>query len=110
MDLDIVSGAGSIISNVLDYSKWIRAFITTSGPLSNSDYAALKTPRSLIPSGDEIDSPFAGSQAYALGWFSSVYAGYELFEHSGGMEAFGAQVRKFLPESPSMKSKPANQP
>jgi hypothetical protein len=102
MDLDIVSGAGSIISNVLDYSKWIRAFLTTSGPLSKSDYAALKAPRSLVSSGTDTKSPFAGSRAYALGWFTGVYAGYEYFEHSGGMEAFGAQVRRLSPDSSSL--------
>jgi hypothetical protein len=96
MDLTSVSGAGSMISNVLDYSKWIRAFLATSGPLSKSDYAALKKPRSFVSSGLDSQPPFAGSRAYSLGWFTGVYAGYEYFEHSGNMEAFGAQVCKSL--------------
>ena len=29
---------------------------------------------------------------YALGWFTGTYQGYEYFTHSGGMEAFGAEV------------------
>lgn len=91
MDLDIVSGAGSVISNVLDYSKWIRAFLTTSGPLSKADYAALKTHRMLQPASEE-PSPYTGPQAYSLGWFTGVYQGYEFFQHSGGMEAFGAEI------------------
>jgi hypothetical protein len=37
-------------------------------------------------------SPFLGVQSYALGWFTGVYRGYEYFEHSGGMEAFGTQL------------------
>ncbi|TVY52262.1 Protein flp, partial [Lachnellula suecica] len=94
MDLHIVSGAGSIISNVLDYSKWIRAFLTTSGPLSASDYAALKSPRTLMPS-DELPGPYTGPLAYSLGWFTGTYQGYEFFQHSGGMEAFGAEVLIF---------------
>ena len=94
MDLNIVSGAGSIVSNVLDYSKWIRAFLTTSGPLSKSDYAALKTPRMLLPTSEE-PSPKTGPQSYSLGWFNGVYQGYEYFQHSGGMEAFGAEVGKW---------------
>ncbi|TVY34820.1 Protein flp, partial [Lachnellula subtilissima] len=95
MDLDIVSGAGAVTSNVLDYSKWIRAFLTTSGPLSKSDYAALKTLRTLLPTSGELSrflKPYTGPGSYALGWFNGVYQGYEHFGHSGSMEAFGAEV------------------
>ncbi|TVY91494.1 Protein flp, partial [Lachnellula willkommii] len=98
MDLHIVSGAGAVISNVLDYSKWIRAFLTTSGPLSKSDYAALKTPRMLLPRSEEMSlytKPYTGPNSYSLGWFNGVYQGHEYFGHSGGMEAFGAEVVLF---------------
>lgn len=33
MDLDIVSGAGSVISSVLDYSKWLKAPPISTGPI-----------------------------------------------------------------------------
>lgn len=91
MDLSSVSGAGSVISNVLDYSKWLRALLSRSGPLSEADYSSLFTSRTLFsPSGKS--SPYTGPQAYALGWFTGTYQGYEFFEHGGGMEAFGAEV------------------
>jgi CubicO group peptidase (beta-lactamase class C family) len=91
MNLTIVSGAGSVISNVLDYTKWIKALLSTSGPISKAGYKALLTSRSILDSG-EGPSPFTGTQTYALGWFTGSYQGYEFFTHSGGMEAFGAEV------------------
>jgi hypothetical protein len=95
MNLSAVSGAGSVISNVLDYSKWIHAHIHLLPPLSPSGYAALKTPRTLLPSGPEEDSPFMGTMAYTLGWIKNLYKGHEIFEHDGGMEAYGANVIYF---------------
>lgn len=93
MDLTIVTGAGSVISNVLDYAKWIKALIGRSEPISKDGYKALLTSRSIleIEIGEE-PSPFTGPQTYALGWFTGSYQGYEFFTHSGGMEAFGAEV------------------
>lgn len=91
MDLDIVSGAGSVISNVLSYTKWIQALLAQSGPISKDAYKALFTPRTLIEPYFE-DGPYTGVQSYALGWIVGVYRGYEYFEHSGGMEAFGTQL------------------
>lgn len=91
MVLTTVAGAGSVISNVLDYSKWIKAFLTTSGPISKDGYKTIKTPRMINEPG-EGPSPFTGPQAYSLGWSTGVYHGYEFFEHSGGMISFGAEV------------------
>ena len=91
MDLSIVTGAGSVISNVLDYTKWIKALLNTSGPISKAGYKALLTSRSILEKGDE-PGPFTGPETYALGWFTGTYQGYEYFTHSGGMEAFGAEV------------------
>jgi hypothetical protein len=90
MDLTLISGAGSVISNVIDYTKWLRCLLSSSAPLSPSAHTALKTPRTILP--PDFESPFTGTQAYSLGWFTGVYRGYEFFEHSGGMEAFGTQL------------------
>ncbi len=94
MDLGTVSGAGSTISNVQDYSKWLHALLHHSLPIPESAYETLLTPRMIT---EEPDSPYTGPVNYALGWFTSTYRGYQFFEHSGGMEAFGAQVI-FFPE------------
>jgi hypothetical protein len=92
MDLTIVSGAGSVISNVLDYTRWIKALMSESGPISKAGYKALLTSRSIIEDEGPLPSPFTGPSTYALGWFTSTYQGYEFFTHGGGMEAFGAEV------------------
>jgi hypothetical protein len=91
MDLTCVSGAGSIISNVLDYSKWLKALLSMSGPLSKNGYTALRTART-IANREPPPTAFTGNQAYTLGWSTGIYQGYEFFEHGGGMIAFGTDV------------------
>jgi CubicO group peptidase (beta-lactamase class C family) len=95
-DLTEISGAGSVISNVLDYTKWLKVLLNSSPPLSPAGHAAIKTPRIFVPSSYE-PSPFSGPFAYTLGWDFGVYKGYEFFTHTGGMEAFGTFV-VFFPE------------
>jgi hypothetical protein len=91
MDLTCVSGAGSVISNVLDYTKWLKAQLSMSGPISKAGYKAIRTACTIA---DRDDAPvaFTGNTLYALGWSTGVYQGYEYFEHSGGMMAFGTEV------------------
>ncbi|PWY72783.1 penicillin-binding protein [Aspergillus eucalypticola CBS 122712] len=91
MPLDEISGAGSIISNVVDYAKWARALLYQTEPLSPAVYKAIFEPRTLLPS----EEPFTGPRAYALGWYTGVYQGVQFFEHTGGMNAFGAEVILF---------------
>ena len=94
LDFDSISGAGSVISNVLDYSKWVHALLNSfpSGPVSKSSFSALKTSRTIIPRGDEDIFPYTGTYSYTLGWMTGVYKGHEFFEHGGGMAAYGAEV------------------
>ncbi|KAJ5661098.1 beta-lactamase/transpeptidase-like protein [Penicillium longicatenatum] len=95
MTLEEVSGAGSVITNVLDYAKWVRAFLrpqtfVEKNIFRNSETAhQLWQPRTLIPG---QDLPFTGPRAYALGWNTTVYRGAQIFEHTGGMNAFGARL------------------
>ena len=70
MNLGVVSGAGSISSNVLDYSKWIKALINSPGPLSKAGHQAIKAGRIISPA--EEDSPYTGTSTYALGWMTNV--------------------------------------
>ncbi|KAM3071256.1 hypothetical protein ACMFMF_007729 [Clarireedia jacksonii] len=89
MNLTLTSGAGSIVSNVLDYSKWLKALINKSAPLSKAGHNAIRTPRTIDV---EPGTPFTGTLTYTLGWNFGVYHGHEFFMHEGGMEAFGALV------------------
>lgn len=96
MDLLQVSGAGFIVSNVLDYSKWIRAMIDKAPPISKAGHQAIRKPRMLGPP-IVGDSPYTGFVSYALGWDTGVYRGHQWWQHGGGMEAFGADV-VFFPD------------
>ena len=44
-----LSGAGAVISSVLDCSKYIRSMMRQSGPLSKVGYAAMLQLRSFCP-------------------------------------------------------------
>jgi CubicO group peptidase (beta-lactamase class C family) len=90
MPLDGVSGAGSVISNAVDYCKWARALMKRAEglPLSKSGFKEIWRARTLLPE----DAPFTGSLAYALGWGCGVYRGHRFFEHTGGMDAFGTDL------------------
>ncbi|KAH0536105.1 hypothetical protein FGG08_006991 [Glutinoglossum americanum] len=85
-----VSGAGCTISNVLDYTKWLRAMITRSGPISPAGHEALVASHS-IPFPSEAP-PFVGPITYGFGWELLVYRGHQIILHSGGVDGFGVLV------------------
>jgi CubicO group peptidase (beta-lactamase class C family) len=93
MPLVEVSGAGSIISNVEDYTRWMRCLLFSSGPISKAGYEAIRSPRIFIENPER--SGFDGTMAYALGWMMNTYKGHPFLTHSGGMEAYGAEVYLF---------------
>lgn len=97
LDLDIVAGAGAMVSNVLDYAKWLKVMIDSSGPISKEGHKELKTSRTFIEK-PSTPLPFAGPLTYTLGWFTGVYSGHEVYYHSGGLDGFGAEAL-FIPDS-----------
>jgi CubicO group peptidase (beta-lactamase class C family) len=93
-DLNEASGAGGIVSNVLDYSRWLTCLLSEAGPLSKQGHQAIKTPRMVVPgSGDGFDA----SLSYALAWNLGTYKGHRVYTHGGGMDAYGTEVY-FLPD------------
>ena len=91
MPLEEASGAGAVVSNVVDYAKWAKAILSNSTPLSEKGFKEWLTPRTIIPH----EEPFTGSRNYALGWRLGVYRGQRFYEHSGGMLGFGAELLIF---------------
>lgn len=89
MGVQEASGAGAIISNVLDYAKWIRCLVDEAAPLSKKGHEAIKTPR-MVPAG--LGKGFDGVMSYSYGWQVGTYKGHRVYTHSGGMEAYGAEV------------------
>ncbi|KAK8069331.1 hypothetical protein PG994_005947 [Apiospora phragmitis] len=92
--LDGASGAGAVVSTVLDYAKWIRCLANEAEPLSKAAHAAIKTPR-MTPVG--TGKGWDGPGSYALGWMVNPYKGHTIYNHGGGMEGYGTEVF-FLPD------------
>lgn len=88
------SGAGGVISNVVDYSKWIRTLMYESDPLSAAGHAALKSPRSVV---SVKEFPYTGPTFYGLGLIGSVYQGERIFEHNGATLGYFSRM-VFLPD------------
>ena len=92
------SGCGAMISNVLDYAKWLRCMMTGSAPLSQAGHRALRWPRmSGGISDEELDklAGFRGPGAYALGWEVNNYRGEEMIWHTGGLPGFSTMMMYF---------------
>ncbi|KAE8407917.1 beta-lactamase/transpeptidase-like protein [Aspergillus pseudonomiae] len=89
-----LSGAGCMISNVVDYAKWLRYMMAQSGPLSRAGHAALVSPRVVSMTG--ATNLFPGPHLYALGWRVDSYRGQTIVWHTGSIGGFGS-VMMFLP-------------
>lgn len=83
------SGAGGIVSNVLDYAKWLKCLLHQTGPFSNITHEEIRKPRMIY-----VSTPSSGNdvQLYGLGWARTVFHGQVVYTHSGGTQAFGTDV------------------
>ncbi|KAM3512228.1 hypothetical protein MY11210_004146 [Beauveria gryllotalpidicola] len=83
------SAAGALISNVIDYSKWIMCLMNATAPLSAEAHTQIRIPRMLVgpteATGWQITS-------YGLAWERTTFYGKVLFKHDGGTQNFGANV------------------
>ena len=73
-------GDGSMISNMLDYSKWIRMMMTRAPPLSFAAHKALITPQMIM---DRDTKGLSSPSLYGLGWMLQTYRGIEVIFHTG---------------------------
>ena len=94
MNVTSEGGAGAVLSNVVDYAKWVQCLLGKTAPLSASVHEDIRTPR-FLKSGRAAGGFDATS--YGLGWERSTIYGHEVCKHSGGMHAYGAYVY-WLPE------------
>ncbi|KAK8122751.1 hypothetical protein PG984_011421 [Apiospora sp. TS-2023a] len=79
------TGAGAVISNVLDYAKYLRVMMREEGPISVKGHRELRTSRSFF---DEQGPPFTGPVTYTLGWMHGVFEGVETWHHTGTVNEF----------------------
>ena len=96
IDSAAMSGAGAIISNVLDYARWLRSMMKRAAPLSPAAHDALHFPRISIPPSFLNHTGYRGVHGYALGWIISNYRGEVMIWHNGGLEGF-ATMMAYLP-------------
>ena len=82
-------GAGAIISNVLDYTKWLRTMMDKAPPISAKGHAALTAARSFQSPTDALPLANTGPTSYALGWTISTYRGKTVMYHGGADLGFG---------------------
>lgn len=90
-----VSGAGVMISNVLDYAKWLQCMMTQSSPLSRASHQTLIEPR--IHFQKHSSNPLPPPFAYALGWRIDTYHGQRIIWHTGSWTGFGSTMM-YLPD------------
>ncbi|KAM3474173.1 hypothetical protein MY5147_004407 [Beauveria neobassiana] len=89
MSVKEVGAAGSVISNVKDYAKWVKSLLDKSGPLSAETHADIRKPRMLVL--EELKDSLE-AKTYGLGWIRETIHGHVVYQHSGGMHAYGAEV------------------
>ncbi|WPH02232.1 Hypothetical protein R9X50_00508800 [Acrodontium crateriforme] len=87
------TGAGGNITNVLDYIKWIRAFLhpdfethNPNGTISPKAVAEMTEGRISLPR--DSRSPFTGQKSYGLGLEMSIYRGHEIIGHEGAIAGY----------------------
>lgn len=84
-------GAGSIITSVNDYIKWVRALIHKQGPVSEGVYNGITRPRTITNPILEDPNPFMSPGLYGAGLESWYYRGHMEVEHGGGVTGFGTK-------------------
>ena len=83
------SGAGEMISNVLEFAKFLRSMIRKTGPISEKGHEELVKPRIIT---EHEPKPFMSYQLYALGWNIDTYQGETIIGHDGGVNGFACKM------------------
>lgn len=93
LDWDNVAPAGSMISNVVDMSLWLRfhlrdAMIDGKRIISQKQKRIMETPHvsHIVSADDDEIVPSTNFRGYGLGWEVYDYHGYKVIQHSGGYD------------------------
>lgn len=90
-------GAGSIITSVSDYLKWVKAMMNREHPIDEEVYRGLIKMRTLTSPDPEKREPMTSPVVYAAGLEIFYYRGYMVVGHDGGVSGFGSR-HFFVPE------------
>ncbi|KAK6544660.1 hypothetical protein TWF694_001348 [Orbilia ellipsospora] len=90
-------GAGSVMSSVDDFIKWVKALMDQEGPINERVYHGLVRTRSFPnPNGRRL-KPFTSPAMYAAGMEVYYYRGYMVVGHDGDIAGFGSRFF-FMPD------------
>lgn len=90
-------GAGSIVTSVNDFIKWVGALMRREGPISEKVYQGLVRLRSIQNPGSFRLKRFTSPEFYGAGVDIYCYRGYTVIAHDGGISGFGSRFF-FMPE------------
>ncbi|PLN84989.1 beta-lactamase family protein [Aspergillus taichungensis] len=90
-------GAGSIITSVNDYIKWVKAVMNQEDPITDNVYKGLIKARTLENPNYEKLAPMTSPVLYAAGWEIFFYRGYMVVGHDGAVPGFSSR-HFFLPD------------
>ncbi|KAM0281085.1 hypothetical protein ACHAO9_010925 [Fusarium lateritium] len=90
-------GAGSVVTSVNDFIKWIKALLNREGPINEDIYQDLVRPRSSRPVTNRQKKANIDRLSYAAGMDSYWHGDHAVFGHSGDITGFGSRF-VFLPE------------
>ncbi|KAH7019019.1 beta-lactamase/transpeptidase-like protein [Ilyonectria destructans] len=84
-------GAGSIISSVADFAKWVQALMNRKGPINEKVYQGLIRMRSFVNPNARRLKPHSSPAAYAAGLEVHYYRGHMVVGHNGTIDGFGSR-------------------
>lgn len=88
-------GAGAVLSNVVDYTRYLRCMMAEAGPISKVGHRELKKPRTFHHLNEAMFGP--NPLFYGLGWSGSVFQGEQIYWHTGTVTSF-ATFMVMVPE------------
>ncbi|KAI1179534.1 beta-lactamase family protein [Nemania sp. FL0916] len=97
LDCPEAEGAGSIITSVNDFIKWVKALMNQEHPIDEEVYKGLIKMRTFTSTDPEDREPLTSPVVYAAGLEIFYYRGYLVIGHDGGVPGFGSRFF-FAPE------------
>ena len=102
-NIDNAGAAGSINSNVVDMSKWVRLWLN-GGTAGGKRVLSEAMSREAIRPQHTMDDPYLSAMlgtpdfpGYAFGWFSAAFRGRRHIGHGGNIDGMATMVG-FLPD------------
>lgn len=90
-------GAGSIITSVDDYIKYVRALMYRQAPMTEEVFLGVTNWRIPVETNAGPLQPDSSPAFYGAGWEVSWYRGYQLVVHGGSVPGYGTYVF-FMPQ------------